>query len=84
MATLSLDWINSQWSVQNWTVLGSDNGGRAAEILNSLIATCERLVIDSLAHPRGIFERITTHPLALLAELVPDQWSTVRPTTADL
>ncbi len=31
---------------QNWMFFGSDNGGRTAAALNSLIATCKRLRID--------------------------------------
>mgnify|MGYP001594842342 FL=1 len=30
----------------NWTFFGSDNGGRTAAVLASLIATCQKLHID--------------------------------------
>ncbi len=30
----------------SWMFFGSDNGGRTAAVLNSLIATCKRLRID--------------------------------------
>ncbi len=31
---------------RNWTFYGSDNGGRTAAVLTSLIASCKRLGID--------------------------------------
>ena len=63
--------------------LGSDNGGRTAAVLTSLIATCKRLGIDPFAYLRDIFGRISTHPQNRLAELLPDQWRVTRRATAD-
>ena len=68
---------------RNWTFLGSDNGGRTAAILNSLIATCKRMAIDPFAYLRDIFTRISDHPQSRLAELLPDQWKTARHRTAE-
>jgi len=59
---------------RNWTFYGSDNGGRTAAVLSSLIATCKRLGLDPFAYLRDIFERIGAHPHSRLAELLPDQW----------
>jgi hypothetical protein len=59
---------------KNWMFLGSDNGGRTAAVLTSLIATSKRLGIDPFAYLRDIFERISTHPHNRLAELLPDRW----------
>jgi len=59
---------------RNWTFLGSDNGGRTAAILSSLIATCKRLAIDPFAYLRDIFARLGAHPQSRLAALLPDQW----------
>ena len=59
---------------RNWTLYGSDNGGRTAAVLTSLIATCKRLSIDPFAYLGDIFERISSHPQSRLAELLPDQW----------
>lgn len=59
---------------RNWTFLGSDNGGRTAAILTSLIATCKRLGVDPFAYLRDIFERISRHLKSRLAELLPDPW----------
>jgi len=63
---------------RNWTFLGSDNGGRTAAVLNSLIATSKRLAIDPFAYLRDLFERISSHPQNRLAELLPDQWKARR------
>jgi hypothetical protein len=57
---------------------GSDNGGQTAAVLTSLIATCKRLSLDPFAYLRDLFGRIAAHPKARIAELLPDQWKTVR------
>jgi hypothetical protein len=53
---------------------GSDNGGRTAAVLTSLVTTSKRLGIAPFAYLRDIFERISTHPHNRLAELLPDRW----------
>ena len=58
---------------KNWTFLGSDNGGRTAAVLTSLIATCKRLDMDPLAYLRDLFGRISAHPMYRLEELLPDK-----------
>jgi transposase len=60
---------------RNWTFLGSDNGGRTAAILSSLIATCKRLHIDTFAYLRDVLTRIAAHPKNRLEELLPDEWA---------
>ena len=59
---------------KNWMFYGSDNGGRTAAVLSSLIASCRRLSVDPFAYLRDIFERISSHPQSRLAELLPDPW----------
>jgi hypothetical protein len=59
---------------RNWTFYGSDNGGRTAAVLSSLIATSKRLGLNPFAYLRDVFERISSHPQSRLAELLPDQW----------
>jgi transposase len=68
---------------KNWTFLGSDNGGRTAAVLTSLIATCKRLAIDPFAYLRDLFERISSHPQNRLAELLADQWRALQPAAAN-
>jgi hypothetical protein len=67
---------------RNWTFLGSDNGGRTAAVLTSLIATCKRHRIDPFAYLRDVFQRIGAHPITRLADLLPDKWLAARSTAA--
>ena len=41
---------------RNWTFLGSDNGGRTAAVLTSLIATCQRHKVEPFAYRRIDFQ----------------------------
>jgi transposase len=59
---------------KNWLFCGSDNGGKTAAILFSLIATCQRHRIDPFAYLRDVLTRIAAHPHHRLAELLPDRW----------
>jgi transposase len=63
---------------RNWMFYGSDNGGRTAAVLTSLIATCKRLRVDPFAYLRDVFARISTHPQSQLDELLPDRWQAAR------
>ena len=63
---------------------GSDNGGRTAAVLTSLIATCKRLRVDPFAYLRDLFEHVSHHPQSRLAELLPDHWQATRQSTAAL
>jgi hypothetical protein len=62
----------------NWTFFGSDNGGRTAAVLTSLIATSKRHHIDPFAYLRDVFARISAHPQNRLEELLPDNWLAAR------
>ena len=57
---------------------GSDNGGRTAAVLNSLIATCKGLGADPFAYLRDVFARISAHPNDRLDELLADKWKAAR------
>ncbi len=60
---------------KNWMFFGSDNGGRTAAVLSSVIASCKRLHLDPFAYLRDIFARIAAHPHDRLEELLPDRWA---------
>ena len=64
---------------KNWLFAGSDNGGRTAAILFSLIATCERHKVEPMAYLRDVLTRIAATPVHQLATLLPDRW---QPTAA--
>jgi len=59
---------------RNWTFFGSDNGGRTAAVLSSLVASAKRHHIDPFAYLRDVFARISAHPRNRLEELLPDEW----------
>ena len=65
---------------KNWLFAGSDNGGRTAATLFSLIATCERHQVDPLAYLRDVLTRIAAMPINDLTALLPDRW---QPASAD-
>jgi transposase len=59
---------------KNWLFAGSDNGGRTAAILFSLIATCQRHGVEPFAYLRDVLTRIAAHPHHRLSELLPNQY----------
>lgn len=59
---------------KNWLFAGSDNGGRTAAILFSLIASCQRHNVEPFAYLRDVLTRIASHPHHRLDELLPGQW----------
>ncbi len=63
---------------KNWMFFGSDNGGRTAAVLTTMTASCKRLRMDPFEYLRDIFQRISSHPRAQLAELLPDRWKAAR------
>lgn len=58
----------------NYLFVGSDNGGKSAAIIYSLVATCKRHGIDPFAYFRDVLERLPAHPLQQLHELLPKNW----------
>ncbi len=59
---------------KNWLFAGSDNGGRTAATMFSLIATCQRHNVEPMAYLRNVLTRIAATPLSQLPDLLPDQW----------
>jgi transposase len=62
----------------NWTVLGSDNGGRTAAVLYTLVGTCMHLGMDPFAYLRealvGLFALGEKPAREQVQEWLPDQW----------
>jgi len=58
----------------NWTFAGSDEGGRRAAVIYSLVASCKLAEIDPFAYLRDVLNRISTHPNARIGELTPRGW----------
>jgi hypothetical protein len=59
---------------KNWLFCGSDNGGRTAAILFSLIASCQRHDVEPFAYLKDVLTRIASHPHHRLTELLPGNW----------
>ena len=59
---------------KNWLFAGSDNGGRTAATLFSLIATCQRHAVEPFAYLRDVLTRIAATPISQLGKFLPDRW----------
>ena len=59
---------------KNWLFAGSDDGGRRAAVLYSVIESAKRCGVEPLAYLTDLFARIARHPDRRLAEFLPDQW----------
>jgi len=66
---------------KNYLFLGSDEGGRRAAIIYSLIRTCERHGVNAWEYLRDVLVRISTHPASRIDELLPHLW---KPATTPL
>ena len=62
----------------NWLFVASDDGGRRAAILYSLIGSCKRIHVDPWAYLTDVLERISTYPAKRIAELTPRAWMATR------
>lgn len=62
----------------NWLFAGSDEGGRRAAILYSLIGSCKMIHVDPWAYLTDVLERVSTHPARRIAELTPQAWKATR------
>ncbi|MGC8553615.1 MAG: IS66 family transposase [Phycisphaerae bacterium] len=59
---------------KNWLFVGSDNGGRTAAVLYSLISSCKRHKVEPWAYLRDVLTRIPQTPAEKLGDLLPDRW----------
>ena len=58
----------------NWLFAGSARGGRAAATILSLIESCKLVGVEPFAYLRDVLERINSHRVDRLAELLPFNW----------
>ena len=56
---------------KNWTFAGSDDGGRRAAIMYTIIETSKLNAIDPEAYLAAVIARIAQHPMRRLNELLP-------------
>ena len=58
----------------NWTFAGSDNGGRRAAAIYTLIETAKLNDVDPQAWLADVLARLHDHPARRIAELLPWNW----------
>ncbi len=63
---------------KNWLFCGSDEGGKRAAILYSIVATCKEHTLDVWEYLKDVLERIPTHPDRRRAERLPRNWKAAR------
>ena len=59
---------------KNWLFVGSEDGGRSAATILSLVQTCRNLGIDPQEYLEDVLRRIMSHPAKLIDQLLPDAW----------
>ena len=60
---------------KNWLFAGSDNGGKRAALIYTLIETCKLNGVDPFAYLRDVLTRIADHPINRIDELLPWTWT---------
>ena len=65
---------------KNWLFAGSDNGGRTAATLFSMVATCQRRRAEPMTYLCDVLTRLAAMPVSQLRTLLPDRW---QPATTD-
>lgn len=63
---------------KNWLFVGSENGGKAAAIILSLVQTCRHLNINPDEYVEDVLRRIMGHQAKRIQELLPDRWLAAR------
>jgi transposase len=63
---------------KNWLFCGSDNGGRTAAVLFSLIATCQRHRLEPFTYVRDVLTRLAATTISQLDQFLPDRWKAAR------
>ena len=64
---------------KNWMFLGSDNGGKAAAILYSIMASAKSNQVEPFAYVRDLLVRFSGKRPDDLSDLLPDEWLKTHP-----
>lgn len=59
---------------KNWMFAGSDEGGRRAAVIYTLIQSCKRSGVEPFAYLRDVIARIGSHPAKKVLDLAPANW----------
>jgi hypothetical protein len=60
---------------KNWLFVGSEDAGKSAGVIMSLVQTCRALNINPRAYLENILRRFMEHSYQKLHELLPDEWA---------
>jgi len=63
---------------KNWLFVGSEDGGRSAATILSLVQTCRNLGINPQEYLEDVLRRIMSHPAKQIEQLLPDNWLAAR------
>jgi len=63
---------------KNWLFVGSEDSGRSAATILSLVQTCRNLGINPQEYLEDILRRIMSHPAKQIDQLLPDNWLAAR------
>ena len=63
---------------KNWLFVGSETGGHTAAVLMTFAATCRKNKINTWEYLKDVLQRIQSHPVKRLHELLPDQWQALQ------
>lgn len=64
---------------KNYLFMGSDEGGRRAAIVYTLIESCRQNEVEPWSYLRDIMERLPTWPIKRVLELAPSYWKKKHP-----
>jgi len=64
---------------RNWTFAGSDSGGERAAVFYSLVETAKLHGLDPEAYLTHVLERIASHPVNRVADLLPWNVADIKP-----
>ena len=63
---------------KNWLFAGSERGGKACAIALSLLQSAKAVGINPHEYLHDVYNRIMSHPLNRIHELLPDEWKAAR------
>ncbi|WP_410051582.1 transposase domain-containing protein [Bradyrhizobium sp. SZCCHNR1043] len=67
---------------KNWTFAGSDEGGRRAAAIYTLIQTAKLNNVDPQAWLADVLAKLPDHPASKLADLLPWSWQAAQTSAA--
>jgi transposase len=63
---------------KNWLFMGSEEGGKAAAVLLSLVQSCRAVGVNPREYLEDVMRRLMDHSVQKLNELLPAEWAAIR------